>query len=129
MTKWFLLPGVFACVAGLAIGQVQPTFRVGTRLVQLDVGVLNDKTPVRGLTKEEFPLWGESSHPLSGDWPRHRFVAGLRLAWNRFLLVAREQQEPEMNRLRRRVLRPIYYALSLTIALFPTLWLAHKICR
>jgi len=56
MTKWFLLPGVFACVAGLAIGQVQPTFRVGTRLVQLDVVVLNDKTPVRGLTKEDFTL-------------------------------------------------------------------------
>jgi len=56
MTKWFLLPGVFACVAGLAIGQVQPTFRVGTRLVQLDVVVLNDKTPVRGLTKDDFTL-------------------------------------------------------------------------
>jgi hypothetical protein len=56
MTKWFLLPGVFASVAGLAIAQVQPTFRVGTRLVQLDVAVLNDKTPVRGLTKDDFTL-------------------------------------------------------------------------
>jgi VWFA-related protein len=56
MTKWFLLPGVFACVAGLATAQVQPTFRVGTRLVQLDVVVLNDKTPVRGLTKDDFTL-------------------------------------------------------------------------
>ena len=56
MTKLSLLPGVFACFAGLAIGQVQPTFRVGTRLVQLDVVVLNDKTPVRGLTKDDFTL-------------------------------------------------------------------------
>ena len=56
MPKWFLL----ACLAGLAIAQapppVQPTFRVGTRLVQLDVVVLNDKTPVRGLTKDDFTV-------------------------------------------------------------------------
>jgi len=35
---------------------VQPTFRVGTRLVQVDVVVLNDKTPVRGLTKDDFTV-------------------------------------------------------------------------
>jgi VWFA-related protein len=56
MSKWFLLP----CLAGLAIAQtsspVQPTFRVGTRLVQLDVVVLNDKTPVRDLTKDDFTV-------------------------------------------------------------------------
>jgi VWFA-related protein len=56
MSKWFLLP----CLAGWAIAQtaspVQPTFRVGTRLVQLDVVVLNDKTPVRGLTKDDFTV-------------------------------------------------------------------------
>ena len=50
MSKWLSL----SCLAGLAIAQtgapVQPTFRVGTRLVQVDVVVLNDKTPVRGLT-------------------------------------------------------------------------------
>jgi VWFA-related protein len=54
--KWFLLP----CVAGLALAQapspVQPTLRVGTRLVELDVVVLNDKTPVRGLTKDDFTV-------------------------------------------------------------------------
>lgn len=60
MFKWFLLP----CLAGLALAQtaapaaspVQPTYRVGTRLVQLDVVVLNDKTPVSGLTKEDFTV-------------------------------------------------------------------------
>jgi VWFA-related protein len=52
LSKWFLT----LAAAGLAMAQVQPTFRVGTRLVQLDVVVLNDKTPVRGLTKEDFTV-------------------------------------------------------------------------
>jgi VWFA-related protein len=56
MSKWLSL----SCLAGLALAQtgapLQPTFRVGTRLVQLDVVVLNDKTPVRGLTKDEFTV-------------------------------------------------------------------------
>ena len=60
MSKWILLP----CLAGLALAPafaqdaapVQPMFRVGTRLVQLDVVVLNDKTPVRGLTKDDFTV-------------------------------------------------------------------------
>ena len=56
MSKWLWL----SCLAGLAIAQtgapVQPTFRVGTRLVELDVVVLNDKTPVRNLTKDDFTL-------------------------------------------------------------------------
>ncbi len=56
MSKWFSL----LCLAGLALAQtggpIQPTFRVGTRLVQLDVVVLNDKTPVRGLTKDDFTV-------------------------------------------------------------------------
>ncbi len=56
MCKW-LLP---LSLAGLCIAQtaptVQPTFRVGTRLVQLDVVVLNDKTPIGGLTKDDFTV-------------------------------------------------------------------------
>ena len=56
MSKWLWL----SCLAGLAIAQtgapVQPTFRVGTRLVELDVVVLNDKTPVRNLTKDDFTV-------------------------------------------------------------------------
>ncbi|MBZ5633397.1 MAG: VWA domain-containing protein [Acidobacteriia bacterium] len=60
MSKWFLLP----CLAGLTVAQtvapgasqVQPTFRVGTRLVQLDVVVRTDKNVVRGLTKEDFTV-------------------------------------------------------------------------
>ena len=56
MSKWLSL----SCLAGLALAQtgapVQPTFRVGTRLVQLDVVVLNDKTPVRELTKDDFTV-------------------------------------------------------------------------
>lgn len=56
MSKWFLLP----CLAGLAVAQTggpaQPTFRVGTRLVQVDVVVLNDKTPLRGLTRDDFTV-------------------------------------------------------------------------
>ena len=56
MSKWLSL----SCLAGLAIAQtgapVQPTFRVGTRLVELDVVVLDDKTPVRNLTKDDFTV-------------------------------------------------------------------------
>ena len=56
MSKHFLWP----CLAGLAFAQtvapIQPTFRVGARLVQLDVVVLSDKTPVRGLTKDDFTV-------------------------------------------------------------------------
>jgi len=56
MSKWLSL----LCLAGLALAQtgapVQPTFRVGTRLVQMDVVVLNDKTPVRDLTKDDFTV-------------------------------------------------------------------------
>ncbi len=57
MPKWFLLP----CLAGLAaaqsaVAQVQPTFRVGTRLVQVDVVVRTDKAAVRGLTKDDFTV-------------------------------------------------------------------------
>ncbi|MCU1337971.1 MAG: hypothetical protein JWO19_3552 [Bryobacterales bacterium] len=52
MSKWFLLP----CLAGFAVAQIQPTFRVGTRLVQVDVVVRTDKTTVRGLTKDDFTV-------------------------------------------------------------------------
>lgn len=56
MSKWLSL----TCLAGLALAQtgapLLPTFRVGTRLVQLDVVVLNNKTPVRGLTKADFTV-------------------------------------------------------------------------
>src|SRR5690242_9020123 len=52
MSKWFLL----SLLSGLVAAQVQPTFRAGTRLVQLDVVVLNDKTPVRGLAKDDFTV-------------------------------------------------------------------------
>src|SRR6516225_3393611 len=70
---------------------------------------------LRGLTEKEFPLSGEPSHPLTADWPRQQFLVGLRLAWNRFLLIIRAQPEPELNRLRSRVLRPVYYAFTFTI--------------
>jgi len=56
MSKWLWL----LCLARLAMAQTgapaQPTFRVGTRLVELDVVVLNDKTPVRNLTKDDFTV-------------------------------------------------------------------------
>lgn len=56
MSRWFLLP----CLAGLAVApafsQVQPTLRAGVHLVRLDVVVLNGKTPVRGLTKDDFTV-------------------------------------------------------------------------
>ncbi|MGH9648276.1 MAG: VWA domain-containing protein, partial [Bryobacteraceae bacterium] len=58
MSKWLTLSCL--ALAGLALAQtgapLLPTFRVGTRLVQLDVVVLNDKTPVRGLTKDDFTV-------------------------------------------------------------------------
>jgi VWFA-related protein len=57
MSKWFLLPCLTAFAISPAFAQdVQPMFRVGTRLVELDVVVLNDKTPVRGLTKDDFTV-------------------------------------------------------------------------
>lgn len=57
MPKWSSLP----CLAGLAVAQIavaqiQPTFRVGTRLVQVDVVVRTDKAAVRGLTKDDFSI-------------------------------------------------------------------------
>ena len=56
MFKWLLLP----CLAGLAassvLAQTQPTFRVGTRLVQVDVVVRTDKASVKGLTKDDFTI-------------------------------------------------------------------------
>jgi VWFA-related protein len=58
MSKWLSLSCL--ALAGLALAQtgapLVPTFRVGTRLVQVDVVVLNDKTPVRGLTKDDFTV-------------------------------------------------------------------------
>jgi len=56
MSKWSLI----ACLAGFAAAQtpsqVQPTFRVGTRLVQVDVVVRTDKNAIRGLTKDDFTV-------------------------------------------------------------------------
>ena len=60
MPRRFPVACVLPCLAGLAFAQsgttVQPTLRAGTRLVRLEVVVLNDKTPVRGLTKDDFTL-------------------------------------------------------------------------
>ena len=44
------------CFAGFATAQVQPIYRVGTRLVTVDVLVRTDKGAVKGLTKEDFIL-------------------------------------------------------------------------
>ncbi|HEY4363381.1 MAG TPA: VWA domain-containing protein [Bryobacteraceae bacterium] len=44
------------CFAGIAIAQVQPIYRVGTRLVTVDVTVHSDKGAVKGLSKEDFIL-------------------------------------------------------------------------
>ena len=39
-----------------AAQQVEPVYRTGTRLVQVDVVVRNDKGPVKGLTKDDFTI-------------------------------------------------------------------------
>ncbi len=39
-----------------AAQQVEPVYRTGTQLVQVDVEVRNDKGPVKGLTKDDFTL-------------------------------------------------------------------------
>src|SRR5581483_11285358 len=53
MSRRFLL----LCAATLAAGQqVEPVYRTGTRLVQVDVEVRTDKGPVRGLTKDDFTI-------------------------------------------------------------------------
>lgn len=45
------------CAAAVAAAQqVEPVYRAGTQLVQVDVEVRNDKGPVRGLTKDDFTL-------------------------------------------------------------------------
>jgi VWFA-related protein len=56
MSNWFLLLCLAGFAAAQAPAQVQPTFRVGTRLVQMDVVVRTDKSTVRGLTKEDFTV-------------------------------------------------------------------------
>jgi len=56
MSKWFLLTCLAGLAAAQAFAQVQPTFRVGARLVQVDVVVRTDKNPVRGLTKDDFTI-------------------------------------------------------------------------
>ena len=45
------------CAAVVAAAQqVEPVYRTGTQLVQIDVVVRNDKGPVRGLTKDDFTI-------------------------------------------------------------------------
>ena len=44
-----------AAVAAAA-QQVEPVYRVGAELVQVDVVVRNDKGPVKGLTKDDFTI-------------------------------------------------------------------------
>lgn len=52
MSKWITL----LCCAGLAAAQVQPVYRVGARLVTVDVLVRTDKGAVKGLTKDDFTI-------------------------------------------------------------------------
>jgi VWFA-related protein len=52
MFKWISL----LCCAGLVFAQVQPVYRVGTRLVTVDVLVRTDKGAVKGLTKDDFTI-------------------------------------------------------------------------
>jgi VWFA-related protein len=48
---------LFLWVAVVAAAQqVEPVYRTGTRLVQVDVVVRNDKGPVKGLTKDDFTI-------------------------------------------------------------------------
>jgi VWFA-related protein len=45
------------CAAVIAAAQqVEPVFRTGVQLVQVDVVVRNDKGPIKGLTKDDFTL-------------------------------------------------------------------------
>lgn len=53
MSRRMLL--LFAAVFAAA-QQVEPVYRTGTQLVQVDVVVGNDKGPVKGLTKDDFTL-------------------------------------------------------------------------
>jgi VWFA-related protein len=46
---------LFAAVLAVA-QQVEPVYRVGAELVQVDVVVRNDKGPVKGLTKDDFTI-------------------------------------------------------------------------
>ena len=43
-----------ACLA--AAQQIEPVYRTGTELVQVDVVVRNDKGPIKGLSKEDFTI-------------------------------------------------------------------------
>jgi VWFA-related protein len=53
MSRWF---GIL-CVAVCALAQQEPQFRVGARLVQVDVVVRDGHGPVTGLTKGDFELF------------------------------------------------------------------------
>jgi VWFA-related protein len=53
MRRWF---GIL-CVAVCALAQQDPQFRVGARLVQVDVVVRDSRGPVTGLTKDDFELF------------------------------------------------------------------------
>ena len=48
------------CFVLVATPQNQPTFRAGTRLVEVDVVVRNKNRPVAGLTKDDFTLFDEA---------------------------------------------------------------------
>src|SRR5438105_13178180 len=52
MFKWTVL---LSC-AGLAVAQIQPPLRVGSRLITVDVVVRNDQGAVKGLTRDDFTL-------------------------------------------------------------------------
>ena len=48
---------LWLCAAVVAAAQqVEPVYRVGAELVQVDVVVRNDKGPVKGLTKDDFTI-------------------------------------------------------------------------
>lgn len=49
-------PILLLCTALLAAAQTEPVYRTGTRLVEVDVVVRNEKGPVRGLTKDDFTV-------------------------------------------------------------------------
>ena len=83
---------------------------------------------VRGLTPQEFPLWGEPNHPSITVWSGHSEDMW-RLARTQWLLIMRKQPEPLIENSRRAVLRHIYLSFALMIALLPAMMITERLCK
>jgi hypothetical protein len=84
---------------------------------------------IRGLTRDEFPLWGEPNHPSITVWSYGGWDKALPFWRTRRLLVIQRQPEPQLERSWRAVLRPIYLGFALTVALLPAMRITEHLYK